>query len=147
MRYIIDGQNKSSIFDNSKPWYLLGIVSFGTKTCGAGNPAIYTRWNFGKGKFRSGCVSWWMLGNKILPCPPWTILPYSLPKVVLLLFSSVQGGVLHTLDSEDHKGLTQLTFKKAIATNYVLVFYVHTWNKNYKNTLNLWVVVVYCLKY
>ena len=85
----------------------------------------------------SACVNWWMLGNKILPRPPWTILPYSLPKVVLLLFSSVQGGVLHTLDSEDHKGLTQLTFKKAIATNYVLVFYVHTWNENYKNTLNL----------
>ena len=46
MRYIIDGQKKSAYFDNSKPWYLLGIVSFGTKTCGIGNPAIYTRWNF-----------------------------------------------------------------------------------------------------
>ena len=46
MRYIIDGQKKSAYFDNSKPWYLLGIVSFGTKTCGIGNPAIYTRWFF-----------------------------------------------------------------------------------------------------
>ena len=43
MRYIIDGQKKSAYFDNSKPWYLLGIVSFGTKKCGSGNPAIYTR--------------------------------------------------------------------------------------------------------
>jgi len=43
MRYIIEGQKGSAYFDNSKPWYLLGIVSFGTKTCGAGNPAIYTR--------------------------------------------------------------------------------------------------------
>jgi len=43
MRYIIEGQKKSAYFDNSKPWYLLGIVSFGTKTCGSGNPAIYTR--------------------------------------------------------------------------------------------------------
>ena len=43
MRYIIEGQRRSAYFDNSKPWYLLGIVSFGTRTCGAGVPAIYTR--------------------------------------------------------------------------------------------------------
>ena len=43
MRYIIEGQRRSAYFDNSKPWYLLGIVSFGTRICGAGVPAIYTR--------------------------------------------------------------------------------------------------------
>ena len=43
LRYIIEGQRRSAYFDNSKPWYLLGIVSFGTRTCGAGVPAIYTR--------------------------------------------------------------------------------------------------------
>ena len=43
VRYIIEGQRRSAYFDNSKPWYLLGIVSFGTRTCGAGVPAIYTR--------------------------------------------------------------------------------------------------------
>ena len=47
MRYIIDGQKKSAYFDNSKPWYLLGIVSFGTKTCFSGNSEIYTRWEYG----------------------------------------------------------------------------------------------------
>ena len=44
MRYIIEGQNKSAYFDNSRPWYLLGVVSFGTRICGAGSPAVYTRW-------------------------------------------------------------------------------------------------------
>ena len=48
MRYIIEGQKKSAYHDNSKPWYLLGIVSFGTKTCGTGNPSIYTRWMNGQ---------------------------------------------------------------------------------------------------
>ena len=43
LRYIIEGQRKSAYFDNSKPWYLLGIVAFGTRICGAGVPAIYTR--------------------------------------------------------------------------------------------------------
>jgi len=43
MRYVIEGQKKSAYYDNSKPWYLLGIVSFGTKRCGSGSPAIYTR--------------------------------------------------------------------------------------------------------
>ena len=43
MRYIIEGKKKSAYFDNSKPWYLLGIVSFGTTTCSAGNPAIYIK--------------------------------------------------------------------------------------------------------
>lgn len=26
-----------------KPWYLIGIVSFGSKKCGSGVPGIYTR--------------------------------------------------------------------------------------------------------
>ena len=43
MRYVIEGQKKSAYYDNSKPWYLLGIVSFGTRRCGNGNPAVYTR--------------------------------------------------------------------------------------------------------
>ena len=44
MRYIIEGEErKSAYFDNSKPWYLLGITSFGTKKCG-GFPAVYTRY-------------------------------------------------------------------------------------------------------
>ena len=41
MRYVIEGQKKSAYYDNSKPWYLLGIVSFGT--CGLDNPGMYTR--------------------------------------------------------------------------------------------------------
>ena len=44
MRYIIADQKKSAYHDNSKPWYLLGIVSFGSKRCGVGYPAIYTRY-------------------------------------------------------------------------------------------------------
>ena len=43
MRYIIEGEKKSSYFESSKPWYLLGIVSFGSKRCGVGYPGIYTR--------------------------------------------------------------------------------------------------------
>ena len=27
-----------------KPWFLLGIVSFGPKWCGIGHPGVYTRW-------------------------------------------------------------------------------------------------------
>ena len=50
MRYIIEGQKKSAYFDNSKPWYLLGIVSYGTKICGAGSPAVYTRCMICNGK-------------------------------------------------------------------------------------------------
>ena len=50
MRFIIEGQKKSAYFDNSKPWYLLGIVSYGTKICGAGSPAVYTRCMIWKGK-------------------------------------------------------------------------------------------------
>ena len=46
MKYIVNGTKRSSEDNNRKPWYLLGIVSFGTKTCGIGNPAIYTRWFF-----------------------------------------------------------------------------------------------------
>ena len=42
MKYVIDGTKESAGHDNSKPWYLLGIVSFGT--CGKGNPGIFTRW-------------------------------------------------------------------------------------------------------
>ena len=44
MRYIIEGEKKSSYFESSKPWYLLGIVSFGSKRCGVGYPGIYTRY-------------------------------------------------------------------------------------------------------
>ena len=44
MRYVIEDQKKSAYHDNSKPWYLLGIVSFGSKRCGVGYPAIYTRY-------------------------------------------------------------------------------------------------------
>jgi len=43
MRHIIEGEKRSSYFESSKPWYLLGIVSFGTKRCGVGYPGIYTR--------------------------------------------------------------------------------------------------------
>ena len=42
MKYVIDGTKESARYDHSKPWYLLGIVSFGT--CGKGNPGIFTRW-------------------------------------------------------------------------------------------------------
>ena len=41
MKYIVNGTKKSSEDDNSKPWYLLGIVSFGT--CGLDRPGMYTR--------------------------------------------------------------------------------------------------------
>jgi len=29
--------------DGSQPWYLIGIVSFGSRECGAGKPGVYTR--------------------------------------------------------------------------------------------------------
>lgn len=48
MRYMTEGQNKSAYHDNSKPWYLLGIVSFGSRTCDHGNPSVYTRWMNGQ---------------------------------------------------------------------------------------------------
>ena len=44
MRYIIPDKWKSAYHENSKPWYLLGITSFGTKRCGSAYPKIYTRY-------------------------------------------------------------------------------------------------------
>ena len=41
MQYVREGRNTSALDFNSKPWYLLGIVSFGT--CGEDNPTIFTR--------------------------------------------------------------------------------------------------------
>ena len=41
MQYVADEGNTSAVDFNSKPWYLLGIVSFGT--CGEDNPTIFTR--------------------------------------------------------------------------------------------------------
>ena len=41
MKYIVNGTKRSSEDNNRKPWYLLGIVSFGA--CGLGKPGIYTR--------------------------------------------------------------------------------------------------------
>ena len=29
--------------DSSQPWHLIGIVSFGSRSCGVGRPAVYTR--------------------------------------------------------------------------------------------------------
>jgi len=34
---------RSDLKDNTQPWYLLGIVSFGSTKCGNGHPAVYTR--------------------------------------------------------------------------------------------------------
>ena len=34
---------RSDLTDNTQPWYLLGIVSFGSTKCGNGHPAVYTR--------------------------------------------------------------------------------------------------------
>ena len=42
MKHVIEGTKESAGHDNSKPWYLVGIVSFGT--CGNANPGIFTRW-------------------------------------------------------------------------------------------------------
>jgi len=41
MKHVIEGTKESAGHDNSKPWYLVGIVSFGT--CGKANPGIFTR--------------------------------------------------------------------------------------------------------
>jgi len=41
MKYVRDGEDTSAVDYNSKPWYLLGIVSFGA--CGADEPVIFTR--------------------------------------------------------------------------------------------------------
>ena len=41
MQYIGGGRRSSAVDYNSKPWYLLGIVSFGT--CGGNDPGIFTR--------------------------------------------------------------------------------------------------------
>ena len=46
LKHIIEGKKVSAVHstDSKEPWYLLGIVSFGTRgTCGVGKPAIYTR--------------------------------------------------------------------------------------------------------
>ena len=29
--------------EEGKPWYLIGVVSFGTSECGIGHPAVYTK--------------------------------------------------------------------------------------------------------
>jgi len=29
--------------DGTEPWYLIGIVSFGSRQCGAGKPGVYSR--------------------------------------------------------------------------------------------------------
>ena len=41
----LKGRKVSSVqsADSQELWYLLGIVSFGTRTCGSGKPALYTR--------------------------------------------------------------------------------------------------------
>ena len=45
MRYIIPQERKSAYHENSKPWYVLGITSFGTRRCSGGYyPGIYTRY-------------------------------------------------------------------------------------------------------
>ena len=45
LKHIIEGKKVSAVHstDSKEPWYLLGIVSFGSKFCGIGKPAIYTR--------------------------------------------------------------------------------------------------------
>ena len=40
MKYVVEGTKQSAYFDNTKSWYLLGIVSFGE--CGDGKPGIFT---------------------------------------------------------------------------------------------------------
>jgi len=37
------GQNGHPTIDGSEPLYLIGIVSFGSRTCGSGKPGVYTR--------------------------------------------------------------------------------------------------------
>ena len=37
------GPYKYPALDGSAPWYIIGIVSFGTKECGIGRPGVYTR--------------------------------------------------------------------------------------------------------
>jgi len=37
------GQNGHPALDGSEPLYLVGIVSFGSRTCGSGKPGVYTR--------------------------------------------------------------------------------------------------------
>merc|ERR1711874_645548 len=36
-------QDKKDKKDKDTPWYLVGIVSFGSRNCGNGRPGIYTR--------------------------------------------------------------------------------------------------------
>ena len=41
MKSVVEGKKQSAYFDNTKSWYLLGLVSFGE--CGDGKPGIFTR--------------------------------------------------------------------------------------------------------
>jgi secreted trypsin-like serine protease len=44
LKYTAPGGKFSLEFNSlDKPWFLLGIVSFGSKWCGVGHPGVYTR--------------------------------------------------------------------------------------------------------
>ena len=41
--YISKVQNGKITLDGTEPYYLVGVVSFGSRNCGTGKPTIYTR--------------------------------------------------------------------------------------------------------
>ena len=69
MKYVIDGTKESAGYDHSKPWYLLGIVSFGT--CGKGNPGIFTRWEIVIHRLTSDQLSYHVLSSRVESFIPW----------------------------------------------------------------------------
>ena len=69
MKYVIDGTKESAGYDHSKPWYLLGIVSFGT--CGKGNPGIFTRWEIVINRLTSDQASQHLLYPRVESFIPW----------------------------------------------------------------------------
>ena len=83
MKHVRNGSDTTAVDSNSKPWYLLGIVSFGA--CVEDEPVIFTRFS-----------SYFIIPSK-----------FSLSNVHSSGHSncSSQNGELHTMDPEEYQRL------------------------------------------
>ena len=86
MKYVRNGSDTTAVDSNSKPWYLLGIVSFGA--CVEDEPVIFTRFSL------------YLSFRPYSLCPMFTLL-----SLLVILYCSSQNGELHTMDPEEYQRL------------------------------------------